>query len=50
MLNKIFVPKHVGYTLKITDTGSGQALDKVVKTAVTPDMANDTITVDYVKA
>lgn len=50
MLNQIFVSKHVGHTLKITDTGSGQALDKIVKTVVTPDMTDDTITVNYVKA
>lgn len=48
--NQIFVPKHVGYTLKITDIGSGQSLDKVVKTVVTSDMADDVITVNYVKA
>lgn len=48
--NSVFIPKRVGYTLKITDAGSGQLLDKIAKTVVTPDMTSDTIRVNYVKA
>lgn len=47
--NKVFVPKRFGYTLKIADAGSGQLLDEITKTVVTPDMTDDTITVNYVK-
>ena len=49
--NGVFIPKYAGYTLKITKTGSSssQSLDKIAKMAVTPDTANDTIMVSYVK-
>lgn len=47
--NSVFIPKRAGYTLRITDTSSNQSLNKIAKVAVTPDMANDTITVSYAK-
>lgn len=47
--NSVFIPKRVGYTLKIADEGSGQLLDKIAKTVVTPDMVDDMITVNYVQ-
>ena len=48
--NGVFIPKRAGYNLQITDAGSGQLLDKIAKTVVTPDMVDDTIRVNYVKA